>query len=155
MPPVAELLALPKEYGRATRKLPWATVRAELEQATRYWLATSRPDGRAHVVPLDGLWLDDVWYYGGSEQAAHYRNVLANPDVVMHLPDPLRAVIVEGDARLAHASPELAGRLAEASRAKYGYAPDADGYQRVLGLYPRTVRAWTTFPTDATRFRFA
>jgi hypothetical protein len=24
-----------------------------------------------------------------------------------------------------------------------------------LGLYPRRVRAWTAFPKDATRFRFA
>jgi pyridoxamine 5'-phosphate oxidase-like protein len=111
MPPTAELLDLPKEYGRATRKLAWATVRAELERATQYWLATRRPDGRAHVVPLDGVWLDDVCYYGGSEQAAHYRNALADPGVVMHLPDPVKAVIVEGDARLAHPSPELARRL--------------------------------------------
>jgi Pyridoxamine 5'-phosphate oxidase len=155
MTPVAELLALPKEYGRATRKLPWTTVRTELEQATQYWLATRRPDGRAHVVPLDGVWLDDVWYYGGSGQAMHYRNVLANPDVVMHLPDALKAVIVEGDARPAHPSPELAQRLTEAANAKYGYGQDAGGYRGALGLYPRTVRAWTAFPTDATRFRFA
>jgi hypothetical protein len=106
-------------------------------------------------VPLDGLWLDDVWYYGGSEQAVHYRNVLADPVVVMHLPDPVKAVIVEGDARLAHPSPELARRLAEAANEKYGYGQDPAAYQGALGLYPRTVRAWTAFPRDATRFRFA
>jgi Pyridoxamine 5'-phosphate oxidase len=154
MTPTVELLDLPKEYGRASRKLAWAAVRAELERATQYWLATRRPDGRAHVVPLDGVWLDDVWYYGGSEQAVHYRNVLADPGVVMHLPDPMKAVIVEGDARLAHPRPELARRLAEAANAKYGYGQDPVGYQGALGLYPRTVRAWTAFPTDATRFRF-
>ncbi len=120
MTPTAELLDLPKEYGRATRKLAWATVRAELERATQYWIATSRPHGRAHVVPLDGLWLDDVWYYGGSERAVHYRNVLANPDVVMHLPDPVKAVIVEGDARLAHPSPELAQRSPRRPRRSTG-----------------------------------
>jgi hypothetical protein len=155
MTPTAELIDLPKEYGRATRKLAWSTVRAELERATQYWLATGRPDGRAHLVPLDGVWLDDVWYYGGSEQAVHYRNALANPGAVMHLPDPVKAVVVEGEARLAHPSPALARRLAEAANAKYGYGQDAGAYRGALGLYPRTVRAWTAFPTDATRFRFA
>jgi hypothetical protein len=155
MEPTAELLALPKEYGRATRKLAWATVRAELEQATQYWIATSRADGRTHMVPVDGLWLDDVLFYGGSAQAVHYRNVLANPNVVVHLPDPVKAVIVEGDARLANPSPALAQRLAAASQAKCGYGQDAGGYQGALGVYPRRVRAWTAFPKDATGFRFA
>jgi hypothetical protein len=155
MEPTAELLALPKEYGRPTRKLAWATVRAELEQATQYWIATSRADGRTHMVPVDGLWLDDVLFYGGSAQAVHYRNVLANPNVVVHLPDPVKAVIVEGDARLANPSPALAQRLAAASQAKYGYGQDAGGYQGALGVYPRRVRAWTAFPKDATGFRFA
>jgi hypothetical protein len=67
----------------------------------------------------------------------------------------MKAVIVEGDARLAHPSPELARRLAQAANAKYGYGQDPASYQGALGLYPRTVRAWTAFPTDATRFRFA
>jgi hypothetical protein len=73
----------------------------------------------------------------------------------MHLPDLTRAVIVEGDARLAYPSPELARRLAEAATAKYGYGRDPAGYQGALGLYSRTVRAWTAFLTDATRFGFA
>ena len=60
MPPTAELLDLPREYGRASRKLAWTTVRADLEGATQYWLATRRPDGRTHVVPLDGVWLDRI-----------------------------------------------------------------------------------------------
>jgi hypothetical protein len=29
-----------------------------------------------------------------------------------------------------------------------------DVYAEVLGLYPRTVIAWTRFPADATRFIF-
>jgi hypothetical protein len=155
MDPIAEPLELPDGYGRVTGTLAWQTVRAELEQAMRYWLATTAPDGRTHIVPVDGVWLDDVWFYGGSEQAVHYRNALANPSAVMHLPDPMRAVIVEGDVRLAHPSPELAKRLAAASKAKYGYAPDPGAYDGALGLFPRRVRAWTAFPKDATRFRFA
>lgn len=123
MDPIAERLELPDGYGRVTKTLAWATVRAALEGAMHYWVTTVRPDGRPHAVPVDGLWLDDAWFYGGSEQAVHYRNALASPRVVVHLPDPAKAVVVEGDVRLARPSPELARRLAEASRAKYGYGP--------------------------------
>jgi hypothetical protein len=54
-------------------------VRAAREAATHYRVTTVRPDGRPHAVPVDGLWLDDVGFYGGSEQAVHYRNALAGP----------------------------------------------------------------------------
>jgi nitroimidazol reductase NimA-like FMN-containing flavoprotein (pyridoxamine 5'-phosphate oxidase superfamily) len=61
-----------------------------------YWLATTRPDGRPHVVPLDGLWLDDAWFFGGSAETVKSRNLKANPRAVVHLDDSERAVIVEG-----------------------------------------------------------
>lgn len=152
--PIAELLHLPGGYGRPTRMLGWAVVRAELERALHYWVATTGPDGRPHVVPVDGLWLDDVWYYGGSDRTVHHRNVRARPDVVMHLPDAANAVIVEGEVRPANPSAELAQRLADASQAKYGYSPGAGAYSGALALFPRRVRAWRSFPEDATRFRF-
>jgi hypothetical protein len=52
--------------------------------------------------------------------------------------------------------PELVDRLAAASRAKYGYAPPDGAYRAgVWALRPDRARAWSAFPTDATRFRFA
>ena len=154
MEPVAEPLELPDGYGTTTTTLAWADVRARLETATQYWVATTLAGGRPHAVPVDGLWLDDLWYWGGSDQAVHYRSALANPQVVMHLPDPARAVVVEGTAGLARPSPALAERLVQASKAKYGYAPPASGYDGALALRPRLVLAWSAFPKDATRFRF-
>jgi hypothetical protein len=65
--PVAELMDLPDAYGKAETTLGWEGVRARLTEAAHYWLATVRPDGRPHVVPLDGLWIDDRWYFGGTE----------------------------------------------------------------------------------------
>lgn len=66
--PIAELLELPKEYGRPEVALAWDDVRARLVAATQYWLATVRPDGRAHVVPLDGIWLDDPGFSGAARR---------------------------------------------------------------------------------------
>jgi Pyridoxamine 5'-phosphate oxidase len=36
----------------------WAQGRRDLEEAELYWLSTVRPDGRPHVTPLLGIWLD-------------------------------------------------------------------------------------------------
>ena len=121
MTPTAEPLDLPAGYGTPNKPLGWAAVRRELERATAYWLATVRADGRPHVVPLDGLWVDDVWFYGGSERSVHRRTALAHPAATMHLADPMRAVVVEGEVRLTSPEPELVwqGRLP-------GQAPEID-----------------------------
>jgi hypothetical protein len=153
--PTAEPLDLPKEYGDVTTTLEWPKVRSDLERAERYWIATTRQDGRPHVVPVDGIWVDDLWYFGGSDQAIHQRTVAANPNVVMHLEDAMKAVIVEGEVRETRPTAAIAKRLAAASRAKYGYAPSVSSYQKgVPTLFPSRVLAWTSFPKDATRFRF-
>jgi nitroimidazol reductase NimA-like FMN-containing flavoprotein (pyridoxamine 5'-phosphate oxidase superfamily) len=155
MQPTAEPLDLPQEYGKVGAILKWPTVRAALERAERYWIATSRQDGRPHVVPVDGIWLDDLWYFGGSRQAIHQRTLAANPNVVMHLEDAMKAVIVEGRVRQTKPTAEVAKRLVSASREKYGYAPAASDYGKgVPTLFPSRVLAWTSFPKDATRFIF-
>ncbi len=46
MDPTAEPLDLPAAYGKVSSVLGWAGVRERLEKAERYWLATTRSDGR-------------------------------------------------------------------------------------------------------------
>lgn len=156
--PVATALEFPPDYGaKPDFPLDWSDVRARLEQAPAYWLATTRADGRPHTVPVDGIWVDDVWWYGGAAQAVHVRTVTNNPQAVMHLPDTAAVVIVEGVVRRVATSPELAQRLAEVSNEKYGYGQSADAYRDSLGLHPRRVLAWGAGPSpfaNATRFTF-
>ena len=154
--PVAELLELPKEYGSPEVALAWDDVRARLVGATHYWLATTRPDGRPHVVPLDGVWLDDRWYFGGSAKTVKHRNLRANGRAVLHLEDAEQAVIVEGVCEQTFPAGELADRLSERSKSKYGYGPDPASYQKsgVWCLRPERVLSWHRFPRDATRFVF-
>jgi Pyridoxamine 5'-phosphate oxidase len=153
--PTAERIDLPEGYGRAKRTMDWAAVRGRLEQAPRYWLVTTRRDGRAHVVPVDGVWLDDTWWYGGSPTTLHQRNLEHDRRVVVHLEDTMAAVILEGTIERVQAPPELTRRLIEASKAKYGYAPPEAAYAAGLwALRPERARAWSAFPDDVTRFRF-
>jgi hypothetical protein len=75
---------------------------------------------------------------------------------VVHLEDTMAAVVLEGSMRRLTPPLDLARRLAAASKAKYGYAPAAEAYTAgVWALGPERARAWSAFPTDATRFRFA
>jgi Pyridoxamine 5'-phosphate oxidase len=155
MDPIAERIELPAGYGTATTTTDWSAVRERLEQAPRYWLVTLRPDGRAHVVPVDGVWLDDAWWYGGSPATLHQRNLERDQRVVVHLEDAMAAVILEGTMRRVTPPAELTSRLMAASKAKYGYGPPPEAYAAgIWALYPERARAWSAFPTDVTRFRF-
>ncbi len=154
MDPKAELLAFPDGYGTPTKTIPWEDIRGELEHAKHYWVGTTRPDGRPHVVPLDGIWLDDVLYYGGAPDTIHHRNVVENPEVSVNLPDTVRVVILEGAVGRAGAKGELAERLVTLNKEKYGYALDVSIYESAFAFRPRRGLAWTEFPTDATRFVF-
>ena len=41
----------PAEYGNPKQRLDWDEVEKRIESATVYWFASTRPDGRPHVVP--------------------------------------------------------------------------------------------------------
>jgi hypothetical protein len=153
--PVGEALDLPPEYGAPSKKLPWADVRTQLETAPHVWLAPVRPDGRPHTVPVDGLWLDGGYWFGGSTETVKHRNLALDGRATLHLGDGNAAVIVEGTAALVRPDGPTAAALIAASKQKYGYAPPADAYAAgVWRLRPSKVMAWTSLPVDATRFRF-
>jgi hypothetical protein len=76
----------------------------------------------------------------------------------MHLPDPWKVVVVQGEVRVSTPSPELAQRLADLATTKYaeyGIKFEASSYSEPGALHPRRVIAWSSFPKDATRFTFA
>jgi nitroimidazol reductase NimA-like FMN-containing flavoprotein (pyridoxamine 5'-phosphate oxidase superfamily) len=154
--PRAEQLAIPALYGSPTRLLPWADVAARLSDAKHYWVATTRPDGRPHVVPHDGLWREAGWYFGGSPETVKHRNLLANPRASLHLQDASSAVIVEGTCEVVIPSAETADDLVAESKRKYGYAPPREAYlSGVWVLTPVRAMAWTDITADATRFVFS
>jgi nitroimidazol reductase NimA-like FMN-containing flavoprotein (pyridoxamine 5'-phosphate oxidase superfamily) len=154
MQPTASHLHLPPGYGESSSLIAWDAVRQRLADAKHYWLATTRPDGRPHVVPVDGIWLDGAWYFGGHPNTVHQRNLRTNQQIAVHLDDATAVVVVEGRAEWITPSGKDAKRLAAASRAKYGFAPP-NGYRLgVWQLRPERVIAWQGFPADATRFTF-
>jgi nitroimidazol reductase NimA-like FMN-containing flavoprotein (pyridoxamine 5'-phosphate oxidase superfamily) len=165
--PTSDRPVFPEGYGLPETTeglLDWAAVEARLVSANTYWLATVRPDGRPHVVPRWGVWVDGRFYYDGAPTTLHARNLEANPACALHLDsaESEQAVIVEGTSRATSAPAEGLGERIAAAFGKYhakGYSPTADAWSGDDGgglrvLTPARAMAWFAFPADATRFRF-
>ncbi len=143
--------------------LEWAAVEDRVRSSTHYWMATTRPGGRPHVVPRWGVWMDGRLWYDGAVDTVHVKNLNDNSECVLHLGDGRQTVSVEGRSEAA-ALPglELGGRLAAEMSAKYGklgYSPKPDAWEGPdaggLRMFtPVKAMAWFEFPSDVTRFRF-
>jgi hypothetical protein len=142
--------------------LEWSAVQARLVESKHYWLATVRPDGRPHLIPRWGVWLDDALYYDGSPSTRHARNLEVNPACSLSLEDGQHAVVLEGTSIATRAEPADLGARLSAAFAKYhddGYSPAPDAWSGKQGgglrvFTPVSGIAWFAFPTDATRFVF-
>ena len=152
----------PAQIRAARGLLDWTAVEARLVASRHYWMATVRPDGRPHVVPRWGVWLDNRLYYDGSPATIHAGNLRHDGRCVLHLEDGEQAVVVEGvSAPSAPVDADLGARIS-AGFAKYAptYEPGPDSWSDEIAgglcvFTPHKAMAWTTFPNDVTRFRFA
>jgi hypothetical protein len=158
--PQSHQMQLPPEYGSPNKLLDWAEVDEQLRNAGQYWVASVRPDGRPHVVPRDGIWLDGTWHYGGSEATVHNRNLTLNRSLTMHIGDGMTAIIVEGKAQFGKAGPSIAQRLADEQNRKYSHygmkaTPEQYTSMEAWSLRATRVLAWTNLPVNATRFTFS
>src|SRR6202044_1602883 len=80
--PVTELSAFSSDDAIPTE---WGEGRRELREAEVYWLSTVRPDGRPHVTPLLGIWLDGALYLLHRPGRAQSQEPRAQP--ALHLDD--------------------------------------------------------------------
>lgn len=150
---------MPKGYSIRKDKqglLPWTSVAAKLAAAHNYWVASTRPDGRPHVMPVWGVWMDGIVFFGTDRGSRKGRNIAANPSVTVHLESGDDVVILEG-----HASEVRDAATREAIDAaylkKYGMRlSDAPGDTFVVAVRPHAAFAWREkdFPESATRWLF-
>ncbi len=100
------------------RLLPWSHAIDRLTASRNYWLATTRPDGRPHVAPVWGAWVDGALYFGTDRTSVKARNLEANPTLVVHLESGDDVVILEGIPEIIPDPAAVTG-LDAAYRAKY------------------------------------
>ena len=157
--PLASRLTLPAVYGSPRHGrglLKWSHIQTRMANAAHYWVCAN--DGRSsHVTPVDGIWLDDRLYFGGDPGTKRQRLLRAHPQACVHLESAEDVVILYGEAlEVSGVAPDIAARLEQASKAKYGYAPPAAHYESnpISVFVPKHGLAWTDLRKDPTRFRF-
>ena len=125
-------------------RLPWSKATERLAQARNYWLGSTRPGGRPHTMPVWGVWFDNALYFITDRETRKSRNLLANPNVTIHLDSDESIVIIEGLAGEVH-DPDLRTRMADMYTLKYGYRPDTnsgeDG-EMFFVVRPRVAFTW-------------
>lgn len=152
--PRGRRLRLPRGYqiAKGDDLIPWSTVDQRLQQALNYWLATMNPNGRPHVTPLWGVWIDQALYFDGIPTSRWARNLAANPAASVHLESGTDVVILDGIVEDSVTSADVADRIVQAWTAKYGrLQPDPAG-SGLFCFHPHSARAWSRFPDDATRW---
>jgi hypothetical protein len=143
-----------KEYGipeSVEGTLSWSHVVERMQAPRNYWVATARPDGRPHTMPVWGVWVEGTLYFGGGPKTLWSRNLAANPQVVVHLESGDDVVIIEGTVeRITDPDHPMMAKIDDVYEVKY----DMRHGPPVWVLRPRVAFAWTQFPKDATRWVF-
>ena len=131
-----------------TETTPWDVALERLEHPApgqNHWLATVRPDGGPHLMPIIAFWIDGAFHFLAGEGTRKGRNLAADERCVIgtgNLTLPSMDLIVEGRARPDH---------------RRGDRPPARGGVRWRGLAARGARqrrlrpAWPDGGTAALR----
>ena len=102
---------------------PWVTAEERLENPEKprtYWLATMRDDGRPHVMPIIGMWMDGALYFVSGERTRKARNLAREPRCTVVTGSttlPSLDLIVDGVAAMVTDEAEL-DRVTEAYRSR-------------------------------------
>lgn len=98
--------------------LSWSLAEDRLTASHDYWVATTRPDGRPHVMPVWGIWRKRAIWLSTGLRSRKARNLASDPRCVVATDDAVRPVVVEGRARQ-RIEPETIREFLESVNAKY------------------------------------
>lgn len=145
--------------SEGTGLLAWDEVSKRFAASHDYWLATTRPDGRPHAMPVWGVWDGVDFWFSSSLRSRKVCNLSAQPQCVVSTADALDPVVLEGTAVRVD-EPEWIARFLGLLNAKYETEygldlvdPSANATVRV---HPATAFALLAadFSGSPTRFTF-
>jgi PPOX class probable F420-dependent enzyme len=143
--------------GEGTGLLAWSWAEERLARSHDYWLATVWPDGRPHVMPVWGVWLDGALWFSCAPGSRKRRNLEDDPRCVLTTDDALEPVVVEGVAALVTNRDAMVA-FTDAISAKYDqeYSVDFTAANALLRVPPVTAFALieADFEGSPTRWRF-
>lgn len=143
---------LPATEGKGL--LDWAWAEERLVASHNYWIATARPDGRPHLMPVWGVWHDAALWFSTGGDSVKARNLRANPACAASTESGGEAVIAEGRVELV-SDVEKLGPVYAAYRAKYEWPMQGEPFLRlvpavVFGLIEHADQ----FSSSATKWTF-
>jgi hypothetical protein len=97
----------PLEWDRVIESLDKTRDLPVSDGAGHFWLATTRPDGRAHVMGVGIVWDSGRFYLSIGAGTQKGRNLARDPRCVVSVAAPGIDVVVEGEARIIRDEDEL------------------------------------------------
>lgn len=112
-----------------------------LQREANIWLATTRPDGRPHLVPVWFVWIDQCIYILTAPASVKAKNLLVNPRASVALENGTQPVIAE--CTTSKLDPPYGDPLVEAFRLKYDWDITQDKeYTSMFVLVPQKWLTW-------------
>jgi PPOX class probable F420-dependent enzyme len=146
---------LPAAEG--TGLLPWSWAVERLTASHDYWVTTTWQDGRPHLTPVWGAWLDGAIWFSCSNGSRKTRNLERDARCSVATDNAYQPVIVDAVAERVddHAAVET---FAAATNAKYetDYGVDFFAENALWAARPQSVFALDEddFPGSPTRWQF-
>ena len=139
--------------------LPWSWAEEQLIRSHDYWLATTWPDGRPHVMPVWAVWFDASLWFSCSLASRRRGNLLVDGRCVITTDEPRNPVVVEGVGEVVTDS-DLLEAVLDAENAKYGTDYGIELLNPAVNACFRVQPSWAfglserDFTGSPTRWRF-
>lgn len=108
-----------------------------LETERNLWLATVRPDGSPHLVPIWFVWHQNKAYLCTSNNSVKVKNIRENPRVAFALEGGDDPVLIEGTAKILDNTP---AEITAAFKQKFDWDITGDAtYNAIIEITPKRV----------------
>lgn len=120
------------------------SVRPRLESERNIWMATVRPDGRPHLVPVWYVWHNDKIWISTPDSTVKVKNLKQNNRISVALEDGNKPVILEGTGTIHAAAAQVSQEVLEIFLTKYDWhiATDTDAVYSMLEVTPKRILNW-------------
>jgi F420H(2)-dependent biliverdin reductase len=118
-------------------------VERRLQTEQNLWLATVRPTGSPHLVPIWFVWVVGKIYLCTAANSVKVRNLRQNPQVAIALEDGTHPIVIEGLAQPIELVPAaVMAAVRNEFQRKYDWDIKTDGeYDQVIEIEPQRIRA--------------
>jgi F420H(2)-dependent biliverdin reductase len=100
--------------------------------------ATTRPEGKPHLSPVDLVAVGGTLYLGVDKSTARYKNLIQNPAITVMISEGWKQqAILEGVAHFLEIKSETSAKVLEAEKQKYGWTTEA-----IAEFSPMKVFTW-------------